>query len=586
MLKIDINKFRKNKKSGLSKPLLVLMSDGFGLLAAIIEVNNKTKIIVSARSTLSDPFSALMEVAGKMTFSAGGKLPKEAIVLHAHAIPSILELPIENVDALEKSKLQELVRWEMESIFSDLVPRDNLGWLLVGLGYLSEGQRDVLIRTLESENAGNNKKVRIGELAIREGYIDREQLEECLKVQDQLQLQDQRIKCGWSPLINSNTVRWIATAINNGIHEQWVSAFKSVSSKGTFGKVNLDKFYPYIGTSAIQISDVYANEECYVLELHQPYLALMTFREGCLLQCFSLECSGNTPHLGDVETLLHSYEIPEESEVYLLVSSADRNPLREELEQSLLYKFKLLERELVLPASVSGDISSAESVMIAGAAMNYTSNSHQLIVPVQGQEPPPPLYKRTEFKIASSVLAFAILLGGIESVLAWKVDKLEVKLDAVEERLNRQELVKKDMRASKKAQQRLEEVNYEYNELIALKGLMESVLVTRQKFTSEFLDIVTRNLNDNLVINSIEELEWNKFVIDGWALDQPSIDYYGQELSRDLKKWSMIIAENPSSLGRNTAGLTGYNFKFVLQKKPTGLIQHATNSSFTQRKKR
>jgi hypothetical protein len=584
-MKFNLDKFKKRKTNtyGLDKAILVFISDGFGLLGAIIEdKGSDVAVVASARSHLTDPLASLIEVSGKLSFCFG-KLPKEAILIHANAIPSILELPIENVESIEKSKLQELVRWEMESVFSDLVPHDNLGWLMIGLGFISEQQRDSLVSELINENTESNKKIRIGELAIRESYITRNQLEECLKIQDQMQLQDQRIKCGWNEIKDSNPPRWLATAMSKGIHEQWITAFESTQARIAMGKVRLNALYPFIGVTASQLIDIFTDNEAYILELHNAYISLMTYRDGRLLQCLVHECSGDIPKINDVESLIHSADIADGSEINLLMTHANRNDLRELLSTHSTFKFTYLERKVSISNQISGDVSISEAMMIYGATFNYVSGSHQLIVPVQGQEPPPPIYKMPEFKIVASVLVFILLIGGIESILAWKTNKLDVKLNAVEEKVERQELVKKDIRASKKAQQRLDEVNGEYNDLIALKGLMESVLVTRQDFTSEFLNIITRNLNDNLVINSIEELEWNKFVIDGWALDQPSIDYYGQGLSRDLKKWDMIIAENPSNLGRNQAGLTGYKFKFVLQKIPARLVSPARNSSITQR---
>ena len=143
-----LKKFKKNKNKGknLHKPLLVLISDGFGLLATVVDKKEgEITIVASSRSNLSEPSSALIEVFGRLSVSYG-KLPKDTIMLHAHTIPSQLDLAIENINAIEEDKLQELIRWEMESIFADLVPRDNLGWLMVGLGYITEEQRDSLIK--------------------------------------------------------------------------------------------------------------------------------------------------------------------------------------------------------------------------------------------------------------------------------------------------------------------------------------------------------------------------------------------------------------------------------------------------------
>ncbi len=563
---INLDRFRKQNKE-LSKPLLVLVTDGFGLLAAIVEEkDSEIHIAAAARSDYTDPAEALIEVSGKLTFKYK-QFPKQAIVIHAHAIPSILELAIDNIDALERSKIQELVRWEMESVFSDLVPHDNLGWLMIGLGYINERTRDELVRKLEAENSAGQKKIRIGEMAIRENYLTREQLETCLKTQDQLQLQDQRIKCGWSAQRNTQPVRWVSTAISNGIHEKWVNAFCAIKGRAIGGKTKLKRFYPFIGTASVQLPAVYGEDDCYVLELHRAYLAMMTYREGCLVQCLTLECSGDTPGLGDVEHLLKNSDTLEGSDVNVLVTHPDRHYLLGQLDELKLFQFKPLEKEVARPRHLPAEISSAEAILIAGAAHSYAGSNDQLLVPVQGEEPPPPVYRRPEASFGAVAVVMLICMGLSQLYFSWNLAKSGSRLDKLEEQYDRQQLIKKDLANSKKLQSQITSTRNKYNQLLALKSLMETVLVERQKFTGNFLDIIARNLNDNLVIDSINETDWNKFVIEGWALDQPSIDLYSTNLSRDLNKWDMYIAENPSSLGRNRSGIGGYKFRFVIQKR-------------------
>ncbi len=568
-----LDRFRKTKANKLDNALLVLMSDGFGLLASVVDKKEgEVTIVASARSALSDPVAALVEVFGRLSVSYG-KLPKESILLHAHAIPSMLELPIENIHAIEDSKLQELIRWEMEAVFADLVPHDNLGWLMIGLGYISESQRDALVKKLAEENTGNQRKVRIGDLAIAEGYINRNQLESCLTVQDQLQLQDQRIKCGWSRIDRNEQTRWLATAISEAVHHKWVTALQSVSAKGAIGKTKLKSIYSFIGAGSSQLKQTYQSDTAYVLELHRPYMALNSYQNSKLVDCLVLECSGNTPQISDIETLLSSAEVPAGTEIYVTVTHADRAELRESLSNQSNYYYRHLEREVPLPNNLAGDVSSAEAVMIFGAAFNYFSSTHQMLAAVPGVKPPPPFLQRNETKAAASVLLFLFIIGGIETGYAWHIDRLENKLSAVEEKVKLQQKVKKDIAKSKQAQTKIDTLNQQYEGIIQLKKLMETVLVTRNQFMDEFLDMVVLNINDNLLVDSIVEQEWNVFIIRGWSLDQASIEYFGQGLSRDLRNWGMEITDSPSELGRSNGGFSGYKFRFVIRKVPTAVAQ-------------
>ncbi len=585
----SLEKFKKNKSNksnNLDKPLLVLFSDGFGLLATVVDKQEgEVTIVASARSNISEPVTALVEVLGRLSVSFG-KLPREAILLHAHAVPSILELAIENIETLESHKVQELVRWEMESTFADLVPHDNLGWLMIGLGYITEQQRDVLVKQLTAEKNESGKKVRIGDLAISQDYINRNQLEECLKVQDQMQLQDQRIKCGWSSINEASKTYWIATAISESIHQQWVSAVQTVSAKGVLGKAQLKSIYPYIGAGSSQLFHIYSNDKVYILELHRPYLALNIYRKGLLLECLVLECSSDTPQLNDVETLINNADIPEGTDIYTTVTHSDRSALREELETLSLFSFKHLEREVTIPTQLTGDVSSAEAIMIFGATFNYFSKSHQIMTPVQGANPPPPLYLRPLAKVAAMVLVLACVIGAIEGGLAWKLDKIETKLTSVKDKVQLQQKIKKDLSKSKKAQVKLDNLKLEYESLVELKKLMETVLVSRNNFMNEFLDMVILNMNDNLIIDSIIEQQWNIFVINGWSVDQTSVEYFSQGLSRDLRNWDMEITENPSELGRSDNGLSGYKFRFVIKKVKPSLINSSLNITILEKNRR
>lgn len=575
---ISLDKFKKNKSQktkSLHRPLLVLLSDGFGLLASVVDKRaGEVTIVASARSKRAEPSAALVDVFGRLSVSYG-KLPKETVLIHAQTIPALLDLPIDNIDNFAEDKIQELIRWEMESVFTDIMPHDNLGWLMIGLGYITENQRDDLVYKLAEANEESGKKVRLGELAIAEGYINRNQLEACLKVQDQLQLQDQRIKCGWSRSVSAEKIDWLATAVSNSVHTQWVDALKEVSTQGAIGKTQLKSFYPYIGAGASQLKAIYSNETVYILELHRPYLAINSYKDGRLIESLILSCNTDTPEIRDVESLINNADVPEGYDIYVTLTHPDRSVLREELESISQFYFKHLEREVSIPTNLTGDVSSAEASMILGATNNYLNNSHELMVPVQGAEPPPPLLQRTETKIAASVLLFALVIAAIESYYVWKIDKVDKQLFVVEDKVSLQKKVKQDVNKSKNAQTNLDRLKQEQQNLAELKKLMETVLVTRNKFMNEFLDIIVLNMNDNLLIDAISERNWNEFEINGWSLDQASVEYFSQGLTRDLKQWDMVITENPTQIDRKEDGFSGYKFKIVFKNMPANLRQAA-----------
>lgn len=572
---LSLDKFKNNKKQknkSLHKPLLVLLSDGFGLLASVVDKQaGEVTIVASARSPRAEPAAALADVFGRLSVSYG-KLPKETILIHTQVIPALLDLPIDNIENFATDKIHELIRWEMESVFTDIMPHDNLGWIMIGLGYITEIQRDDLINRLASQNETNSKKLRLGDIAVSEGYINRNQLEVCLKLQDQLQLQDQRIKCAWSKIVSREKIDWLATAVAHSVHTQWVDSLHEVSTKGTVGKTKLKSIYPYIGASSSQLKSIYSGEKTYILELHRPYLAVNSYEGGRLIESLILSCNTDTPEIRDVESLINNADIPEGYDIYVIITHPDRTVLREQLESLSHFYFKHMEREAKIPTNLTGDVSSAEASMILGATFNHLNSEYNAMVPVEGAPPAAPILQRPETKIAACILLFLTLVATIESFYVWRMNKADKNLVAVEKQLSLQKKVKKDISKSKKAKANLEQLKVEHKDLVDLKKLMETVLVTRNNFMNDFLDIIVVNINDNIVIDSINEQNWNNFVIQGWSLDQASVEYFSQGLSRDLKEWGMTITENPSELARNASNnFSGYKFRMVINKAPVVL---------------
>lgn len=522
--------------------------------------------MAAARSRNPVPSAALAEVISLLSVKYG-RLPKEAILLHTHAVPALLELGIENLANLDTSRLKELIRWEMEAIYAGLAPQTNLGSLMVGLGYITEEERDMLVDKLKRENIDQKRKDRFGRIAIREGCIDHQQLEDCLRLQDQMQAQEQHIHCGFNHPNTSGRGPWLAAAISGAIHAQWVRAFGALFGNAPLKKIRLKAFYPSIGASAYFVPGIENNEEVYLLELHRASLALMAFASNAMIQCHILECSGKTPELNDLETLIGRAHLPAgRKKIYAILTDSRRRGLLDAMSGMPDIEIKMLTEAVPPMASPPDGVTAAEALMLLGAVQNHIHPGNGLAVAIQGEAPPPPLYKRPEAQAAAVLLGIAGLIAGIEGAFALRINKLEAELAKAKEETSRQEAVKNDMQVAKSKQTQLDGLKREQEQLAASKQLIESVLLNRQQFTRVLLDIVSRNLNDHVLINSIEETDWNKFVIDGWALDQLSVDHYSQGLSRDLQAWDMFISDNPSVLGRSAAGFDGYNFKLVIEK--------------------
>ena len=563
-----------------AQSLLVFSSNGFSLTAAVvINTGSDLAIEATAESDNSDPKAALIDVMGKLTVSYG-RLPQQAIMLHAHAIPAVIELGIDNVDKLKPEKMQELIRWEMEGLFSEVIPHGDIGWLLVARGFMSEYDRDALVEQLHAENqeCAGSTPLRFGEVAIREGYINREQLEDSLGIQDQMQLQDQRIVCGWTRLNSDEPSQWLVTAMSSAIREQWVAAFQELG-RGSMGKLDLRGFYPGVSCAAGLIGGIGRHGDAYLLELHQSYMALLHYRGNSLRDCYMRSISRKSPDYSELSSLLHEAGVQEEAIVYVYQAYTGRRAIRDQMKQDSQIDFRFIDKEFAPVNQNDNGMDINKTIQLLGAARLYADSHERLITPVQGFDSPPIWYKRPGIRVAAMVLIVLAIGMTVEAYYRIETRNLEAELADLEKDINNQEKLRDDARQSKKLEAELKDLKKQHQALQEVKKTIESVLVTRQEFTQRLLDMIVRNINDKIIINSITEPQWNRFVIDGWAVDQSSVDYFSKGLSRDLSNWSMYISSNPSSIGQDFRGHSGYTFSFTIDSQDSKRNQLANKNS-------
>lgn len=562
------------------RSLLVFSSNGFSLTAAVVTNDGSDLTIeATAESANTEPKAALIDVMGKLTVSYD-RLPQQAIMLHAHAIPAVIELGIDNVDKLKPEKMQELIRWEMEGQFSEVIPQGDIGWLLVARGFMSEADRDALVEQLHSENQERvgTTPLRFGEVAIREGYINREQLEHCLGIQDQMQLQDQRIVCGWTRLNSDEPSQWLVTAMSSAIRDQWVSAFRELG-RGRVGKCDLLGFYPGLACAAGIINGIGRHGDAYILELHLPYMALLHYRGGSLRACHLRATSRQSPTYNDMTGLLYEAGVHEEAIVYVYQAHASRRHLREQMKEDNQFDFRFIDKEFAPVNENDNGLDVFKTIQFLGAARLYSDNHDNFITPVQGFDAAPVWYRRQGIRVAAMVLLVVAVAITVEVFYRLETRQLEAELAELEKDISNQEKLRDDARQSRKLEAELKQLKKQHQSLQQTKKTIESILVTRRDFIQRLLDIVVRNINDNIIINSITEPQWNRFVIDGWAFDQASVDYFSKGLSRDLSGWDMFISSNPSSIGQDFRGHSGYQFSFTIDSQQSDSSRQQTRAN-------
>ncbi len=600
-LKDRVDRLKKsgNPLSGLiqkkSQRLLVAESNGFGLRALIVRYENQTITIEhTAKSTSPNPAVSVADIQQQLR-EAGVDLPKDAILTSSNAIPALLDLPLDGATKVGQMQMLEMVRWEMESLMTEQVSQWNIGWLLMGRGHISEDQRNEILVDMEAEaetaaNRGGRAPARFGEEAIKRNYCNREQLEECLAIQESLYLLDDAIDCSWLP--SSTTAGnqkglWLCSAISAALRQEWVRAFQQQN-------IRLHWIYPNACTASSSIcyngstlerlnaeGDPEPTEKLrgpqVILELQAGYVCCTRIESQQVTQIAIHKCCDRSLTVYTVSELCQPLLNAEISKVWF----CGQHPRIEELIQDLAPILErpmqslqsLQSRQCALDKAAETKVDLKLWSGVIGAAQHYLSLSPgPMAIQLQGQAPPPPIHKRPAIQLgaAAACILLAITCNEVYFVLQAGGMKSEIEENESQtakiEYMNETTETKNE--ATQEVKRKLTDLQGQQLRLNKRKELIESVLIRRQNFAEALLPLVANNIPNEVIINAISENGWYKLTIDGWATNQSTIDDFNANLSRAFEQWHMTISDSPSEVEPGWSKLDGYHFVFTVI--PTG----------------
>ncbi len=139
--------FSFNPRTKRHREILAVESNGFTLRAAVVCADgDEIRVRQVEESQKSDPYEALTEVIENLDRA---KIPASAILLVPEASAAILELPVDPKAPRPAAEMQELVRWELESQIVRNIGTAPIGEILVGRGYLTYEQVDVVCEEID-----------------------------------------------------------------------------------------------------------------------------------------------------------------------------------------------------------------------------------------------------------------------------------------------------------------------------------------------------------------------------------------------------------------------------------------------------
>ena len=188
-------------------PVLALAHDGFSLHGALVTRQGKGMTVTDVTVSRAVSFAAALgEVVEGLNRMPGGGRSRRAVLATVSAVPALLDLPVEADIPKPARDMLGMVRWEMEPLMAEQIGLWSLGALLQGRGYLDHASRAAVaeecVRRQREAGVqgvrGSPPPVRFGETALALGRVRREQVEECLALQTQLQSIDDQVLCAWA----------------------------------------------------------------------------------------------------------------------------------------------------------------------------------------------------------------------------------------------------------------------------------------------------------------------------------------------------------------------------------------------------
>lgn len=553
--------------------LLAIASDGCNAAGAVIRAGDGTRLEIEAVATSRAlKFEAVAEELVAGLKEQGVSLPRQAIVVTAGMMPAVLELPAAAGKPLSSAQMLEMIRWELEPLFAQQIGLWSTGSLLFGRGYLSDVQRLELLEAHQSAQSASRGKggrlaaARIGELAIEKGFVTREQVEECLALQEELQMTDADMLIAWhgetvgSP--GAGQSAWLCACLAPAVRTRWVEAVERLG-------LRLLGFYALAGASAPLAA---LSHWPVGLELHPLLGVAYRMKDGAVGAVNYRQFTAKPLTLGEALSLASPLLRPDDRQMGVVAGKGWEPALAERLHAELRRDVQVFDHRL---ASVPEDcpVSSALLAALAGGAAHALGVAPPAsAVRLPGSPPPPPVYRRPLAWAMAAAAALLIAAGGFELSQFMERRALTARHG---ELLGRQRILEEAQReveslrsAETAARQELNRVQEELAGLDLRRRFYEQSLDRRGPFMESLLGALIERVNDELLLESVAETGWQQVEVQGFSLNPEAVYRYARALAKALESFGVKLGDLDTGEAQGPMGLMGYRFSFLLS--PTG----------------
>lgn len=554
--------------------ILVFQYDGFELTGGIAKIINN-QVIIDGEATsraveLSAAIGAVLDTL-KSGKEYKTRLPKHALLVTAGMVCTMMDLPVDPQRPRKDNEMKELVKWELEPLFTEQNDIWMIGAVLLGRGYITREQRQDIAVNLElaTSATGGRRLTRFGELAVEMGIVTRQQLDECLLLQERLVMMDEDVECGWQAEIiqdpdGTERSSWLGTAIGKSTRQKWVKAFQN-------NKISLDWIYPANTSSLGQVMPLsQADGEKVILEIHQEQLVCVRANSRYVVASETQKRSGMELTADICVDVCHEQMRPGVGVIYLVGGTP-------ELASGIAAK---LDRQ-VIPIN-------DKSVYINAVASHlYGVSAISLGVRVKARDPSPPIYKNVEIL---RMAAIGIVFGGIittETLTRMDIIFKQSELARLDKEFNEKLKLNKQMQGlnneSRKLMRKVKDKQVEVSEISKKLAVINNILIDRLELVPGLLVALKSSISDEVVIDGMIEdrAKTNTFILAGWALTDTSAQLFVNNLNSNLARWGLMVVDDAVIRQSNAYGVDGYMVTLMILPRPP---EELSDSSFTRKR--
>lgn len=559
--------FNKLNTSGNAQNArLFFYTDDFQLgVAVIAREDEQLKILASAYAT-EIAEGTLEKVIADISAQVS-KLPDRVILIHSRLALGLLDLPVTDNKQLTEDKKASIIRWEMETLYGEQSPQWSIGSFLVQVGIITDTERDAIIKIQQQNRlraaSSGGKLPRFGEIAVSQDKLDQKTLEKYLALQNEFQQDDTQVQCGWHQ--SDQEANLFCAAMSAKEHSRWINQFDALN-------LRIDRFYPVSGALSALIS---AEPLQCILELHSGSMVFSILEQGVVQSIDIVNTLEHSLTLKDLLNTIQQHDKPFTS-LYLWGDHPRTMELFEQLKESLDIAIVFLP----WPAEklVADSAAQTEPFLypLLGVAQDYFFQklNNGRIPYVQGMLPPPRFYQQKKWQAGVAVLSIILLMMAINGYLKGQVVQAQTEVERLKEN---HKLLKKNNKKLVRDNSKYNRLEVEFNTLketfAALqvqKKAVEVNLIERQKFMRDFLSLLIKSVDKDVVLDSLTEDQWYHFRLTGWALNLAAVNRFERSLTRHLGLFDMIISKSPSRLLKSGELAGAYRFNFQLTRKKRG----------------